>query len=48
MGTDIHAIMQVKDRYSNIYRTVEVLHIARNYRLFGALSDVRNGYGIWF
>lgn len=43
MGTDVHAIVQVK--INGKWETKEVPDMGRNYLLFAVLADVRNGYG---
>lgn len=45
MGCDIHAIMQVRKNSNSVWVTSEVLPIVRNYWLFAALANVRNGRG---
>lgn len=43
MGCDIHMVLQIKD--GDKWKTSKVLDIARNYKLFSVLANVRNGYG---
>lgn len=44
MGTDIHGKLQRKN-YEGKWVDIGPIPLRRNYRLFAALADVRNGYG---
>lgn len=47
MGTDIHGAVQIKwYENSTWYTSSEPMYTPRNYKLFSALADVRNAYGV--
>jgi hypothetical protein len=45
MGTDIHGVIQSRYRDGQPWFTDKGIEDERNYRVFAALADVRNGYG---
>lgn len=45
MGTDIHGFLETRYRPTNGWFRSMTIDRDRNYRLFAALADVRNGYG---
>ncbi|OII61155.1 hypothetical protein BJP40_06410 [Streptomyces sp. CC53] len=45
MGTDIHGVLQSRYRDGQSWYTECRMEDGRNYRLFAALADVRNGFG---